>query len=253
MPRVYKNSSRTPSVAFFKAFVSFVRFRFASYRKDKDGHFKHALDLLEHLSGSYPYRTYLRLKSANFGDAVLKPESSLPALLSNTQKLKALPRNTLGRLYYELNEGREDVFTTLASHMYIEKYTEEYARFLRRNFSVHDMVHIVMGFDRSSFGEANVGVALSHGGSSPHWKNLFLMPLVFSKIFEGKWKFFRLSWRIIFYETPERCRAIDNWDLIYWEDMLDKDIHKIRQDLKIPEPVLYNPKLFFIKEDLVNQ
>ena len=252
MSKVYKNSSRTPSVAFFKAFVSFVRFRFSSYRKDKTGHFRHALDLLEHLSGDYPVRTFIRLKATNFARQALDEEQYLPTLLSKTNELKALPKNSLGRLYYELNEGKEDIFTTLSSHMYIEKYTDEYSRFLRRNFSVHDMVHLVMGFDRSSFGEANVGVALSHGGASPHWKNLFLMPLVFSKIFEGKWEFFRLSWKIIFSETPKRCEAIDNWDLIHWETLLNEDIDQIRKEMKIPEAVLYSPKLFFIKEDLVN-
>ena len=117
--------------------------------------------------------------------------SIFPALLSKTNELKALPKNTLGRLYYEFERRqRRDIFTTLSSHMYIEKYTEEYARFLRRNFSVHDMVHIVMGFDRTSFGEANVGVALSHGGSSPHWKNLFLMPWFFQRSLKASGSFF---------------------------------------------------------------
>ncbi len=61
-----------------------------------------------------------------------------------------------------------------------------------------------------------------------------------------------MAWKIIFTETPKRCEAIDNWDLIHCETLLDKEIDEIRKEMKIPEAVLYNPKLFFIKEDLVN-
>ena len=83
MSKVYKNSSRTPSVAFFKAFVSFVRFRFSSYRKDKTGHFRHALDLLEHLSGDYPVRTFIRLKATNFARQALDEEQYSHAFIKN--------------------------------------------------------------------------------------------------------------------------------------------------------------------------
>ena len=37
MPRVYKDSSRTPRVELFKAFVSFIKFRISARRKSKRG------------------------------------------------------------------------------------------------------------------------------------------------------------------------------------------------------------------------
>ena len=46
MPRVYKDSSRTPRVELFKAFVSFIKFRIAARRKDQAGRLKHALEFV---------------------------------------------------------------------------------------------------------------------------------------------------------------------------------------------------------------
>ena len=73
-----------------------------------------------------------------------------------------------------------------------DKYTDEYALFLRRTPDVRDMVHIVMGFDRDLFSEGNVLVALSCGGSSLHWKWRFISG-AFNPSFEGRWKFIRLA------------------------------------------------------------
>ena len=66
MPRVYKDSSRTPRVELFKAFVSFIKFRIAVRRKDQAKRLKHVLELLEHLNGDYPVRSFVRLKSSKF-------------------------------------------------------------------------------------------------------------------------------------------------------------------------------------------
>ena len=183
----------------------------------------------------------MRLKAANFSNLALDKKHSLPALLSKTKKLKSLPKNSLGRLYYELNKGKEDYFKTLSSNMPTDKYTDEYALFLRRSLDVHDMVHIVMGFDRDLFSEGNVLVALSCGGSSPYWKWCFIWPTLLTRLFDGRWKFFILACKILLRETPNRCASIDNWDLIHWEKLLDKNIDEIRAQLSIPSPVLYQP------------
>lgn len=253
MPRVYKNSSRTPRIELFKAIVSFVKFRISARRKNEAGRVKHALALLEHLNGDYPVRSLMRLKASNFSAVALHEKHSLPTLLSKTKKLKSLPKNSLGRLYYDLNEGKEDYFKTLSSNMPTDKYTDEYALFLRRNLDVHDMVHIVMGFDRDLFSESNVLVALSCGGSSPYWKWCFIYPGLLTRFFDGvfggRWKFFVLACKILLRETPSRCASVDNWDLIYWEKLLDKNIEEIRAKLSIPSSVLYKPRYILFSEE----
>lgn len=249
MSRVYKNSSRIPRVELFKAFVSFIKFRIAVRRKDQAGRLKHVLELLEHLNGDYPVRSFVRLKAANFSNFALHKKHSLPTLLSKTKKLKSLPKNSLGRLYYELNEGKEDYFKTLSSNMPTDRYTDEYALFLRRSLDVHDMVHIVMGFDRDLFSEGNVLVALSCGGSSPYWKWCFIWPTLLTRLFDGRWKFFILACRIVLRETPSRCASVDNWDLIHWEKLLDKNIEEIRAELSISSPVLYQPGYILASEE----
>ena len=249
MSRVYKNSSRIPRVELFKAFVSFIKFRIAVRRKDQAGRLKHVLELLEHLNGDYPVRSFVRLKAANFSNFALHKKHSLPTLLSKTKKLKSLPKNSLGRLYYELNEGKEDYFKTLSSNMPTDRYTDEYALFLRRSLDVHDMVHIVMDFDRDLFSEGNVLVALSCGGSSPYWKWCFIWPTLLTRLFDGRWKFFILACRIVLRETPSRCASVDNWDLIHWEKLLDKNIEEIRAELSISSPVLYQPGYILASEE----
>ncbi len=253
MPRVYKNSSRTPRVELFKAAVSFVKFRISARRKNEAGRVKHALALLEHLNGDYPVRNFMRLKAANFSNFALHKNHSLPVLLANTKKLKSLPKNSLGRLYYDLNEGKEDYFKTLSSNMPTDKYTDEYALFLRRNLDVHDMVHLVMGFDRDLFSEANVIAALSCGGSSPYWKWCFIYPGLLTRFFDGvfggRWKFFVLACKILLRETPSRCASVNNWDLIHWEKLLDKNIDDIRAELSISSPVLYKPRYILFSEE----
>ena len=253
MPRVYKNSSRTPRIELFKAIVSFVKFRISARRKNEAGRVKHALALLEHLNGDYPVRSLMRLKATNFSAVALHEEHSLPTLLSKTKKLKTLPKNSLGRLYYDLNEGKEDYFKTLSSNMPTDKYTDEHALFLRRNLDVHDMVHIVMGFDRDLFSESNVLVALSCGGSSPYWKWCFIYPGLLTRFFDGvfggRWKFFVLACKILLRETPSRCASVDNWDLIYWESMLEMNIHEVRKQLGVSDPVLYKPNLILVSEE----
>ncbi len=253
MPRVYKNSSRTPRVELFKAVVSFVKFRISARRKNEAGRVKHALALLEHLNGDYPVRNFMRLKAANFSNFALHKNHSLPVLLANTKKLKSLPKNSLGRLYYDLNEGKEDYFKTLSSNMPTDKYTDEYALFLHRNLDVHDMVHLVMGFDRDLFSEANVIAALSCGGSSPYWKWCFIYPGLLTRFFDGvfggRWKFFVLACKILLRETPSRCASVNNWDLIHWEKLLDKNIDDIRAELSISSPVLYKPRYILFSEE----
>tara|TARA_A100001388_G_C28759230_1_gene496726 strand:+ start:970 stop:1722 length:753 start_codon:yes stop_codon:yes gene_type:complete len=249
MSRVYKNSSRIPRVELFKAFVSFIKFRIAVRRKDQARRLKHVLELLEHLNGDYPVRSFVRLKAANFSNFALHKKHSLPTLLSKTKKLKSLPKNSLGRLYYELNEGKEDYFKTLSSNMPTDRYTDEYALFLRRSLDVHDMVHIVMDFDRDLFSEGNVLVALSCGGSSPYWKWCFIWPTLLTRLFDGRWKFFILACRIVLRETPSRCASVDNWDLIHWEKLLDKNIEEIRAELSISSPVLYQPGYILASEE----
>ena len=249
MPRVYRNSSRPPKINFWKAVKSFVLHRVALYRKSPD-YLGHVIDLVQNLNGGYPLKSYTRLKATNFGHEVLNGEKSLTKMLSDPDRLKNLGPNTLGGLSYKLNTEGIDVFKTLSSNMKTEEYTEEYTSFLRRELDVHDMIHIVMGFDRTILSEACVVVAASKGGGSPYVKWFFIVPTMMTRLSEfSSFKRFLEALKIIFWETPKRCSSIDDWHLIHWESMLDMDIHEVRQKLNIPASTLYKPDFFRVSEE----
>lgn len=249
MPRVYKNSSRSPKIGFWKAVKSFVLHRIAVRRQSPDK-LQHVIDLVQNLNGTYPLKSYTRLKATNFGHEVLNGENSLSKMVADHDRLKSLDPNTLGGLYYKLNTEGIDVFKTLSSQMRTDEYTEEYTSFLRRELDVHDMIHIVMEFDRTILSEACVVVAASKGGGSPYVKWFFIVPTIMTRLSEfSSFKRFLEALKIIFWETPKRCSSIDDWHLIHWESMLDMDIHEVRQKLNIPASTLYKPDFFRVSEE----
>tara|TARA_A100001015_G_scaffold10218_1_gene12334 strand:- start:445 stop:1221 length:777 start_codon:yes stop_codon:yes gene_type:complete len=256
MPRIYKNNSSTPKVNWLKTIKSWIAFRLATRRRDQPSRFKHAVDLIDNLNGGYPAKSYARLKAANFGHEVLNGKNALPKLLCNLERLQKLAPDTLGRMYYEINKNKSDVFKTLSKHSHTTfvfgdpEYTDEYKSFLRRSVDVHDMIHLVMGFDRKLFGEANVLVAAAHGGSSPYFKWAVIVPTLLTRTFDSsRLKYFFIAVKILLQETPRRCSSVDNWELIHWESMLEMNIHEVRKQLGVPDPVLYKPNFFLVSEE----
>lgn len=256
MPRIYKNNSSTPRVNWLKAIKSSIAFRLAIRRRDQPSRFKHAADLIDNLNGGYLAKSYARLKAANFGHEVLNGKNALPKLLCNLERLQKLAPNTLGRMYYEINKNNSDVFKALSKHSHVthilseHEYTDEYKSFLRRSADVHDMIHLVMGFDRKLFGEANVLVAATHGGSSPYFKWAVIVSTVLTRMFDSsRLRYFFIAVKILLQETPRRCSSVDNWELIHWESMLEMDIHQIRKQLGVPDPVLYKPNFFLVSQE----
>ena len=79
------------------------------------------------------------------------------------EELKTLPENTLGyKMYQQIASEGLDVYPTVDMSPYTEKI---YLRERRRE--IHDVLHVVLGFDTSLIGEASLNLFLAAQSAMP--------------------------------------------------------------------------------------
>jgi ubiquinone biosynthesis protein COQ4 len=195
--------------------------------------------IMRALSGDALVRGTRRFERTPTGAAMLRTPHDLVATLSERGRLATLPEGSLGRAYLALVEragitaqGLVEVSETEADEY--RQLTDAQMLYAKRLRDAHDLWHTVTGYETDTLGEACV-VAFSYGQT----RNLGFAAIALIgglKIAKesGDRRVLRAVWRA--YRDGRRAQWLP---AIPWEDLLDKPLEQVRQQLRIAAPARY--------------
>ena len=119
--------------------------------------------LIEALRGKTTLRQLARFRQTETGRAVLGESRRLLDRLNDRASLRALPRGSLGRAYYDFIAAGNLSAEALVEMSKIRRPAapDDVTLFRERNREMHDLFHVVTGYGRDSLGEASL-VAFSY-------------------------------------------------------------------------------------------
>lgn len=228
MSEFHESSTRPQKRSFIKAFKAWRGMLRAIRVGDNNKRLQHILELLEHLEGDYYYREWQRLS----------PQFSDFSLSEKLKEAKHMPKDSLGHSYYlHATDGKEDKFSLLSASSSHSERSDRFSIFRKRTLEIHDLIHVVMGYDKSRMGEACVIRASASAGLPPAWNFFMLLGMVRQTWVRGLWNGIGV-WRACMIEPKKRVRNVQNWNDIRWEELLDEPLEDVKRRLGIgPSPV----------------
>ena len=115
-------------------------------------------DVIQALSGTTGERLFTRFRASDTGRRLLDERPALLARLSDREALLALPRGTLGHSYAEFMRREQISADGLveASEHTRDALPPERRWFADRLRDMHDLWHVVTGYERDLLGEASL-------------------------------------------------------------------------------------------------
>lgn len=192
------------------------------------------------MTGNSNKRLFNRFKKSAMGRQILAERRDLHAILADTDRLTAMPAGSLGRTVGEWfireNIGAEGL--AQASQAASEKLgrkdvpISDEGRILgSRIRALHDVFHVVTGYDRDMRGEIAV---LSF--TAAQTRNSGIAYMVWRSLWRNGWN--SESGRLIRQGFRRGLRA--NWLVdADWEALLEQPIDSVREQLRVGEPPVY--------------
>jgi ubiquinone biosynthesis protein COQ4 len=200
---------------------------------------KHVFDLIDALSGNSGERMLQRYQSTESGRRILAERRQLLPILSDRERLLALPPGTLGRSYAEFMTREQISADGLVEASQEggrpkEDLSPERELIGLRMRDSHDLWHVVTGYGRDLVGEACV-LAVTYAQT----KNRGIGAIV------------AMAWWKAGQEMPAARAAIRDayrrgkraaWlPALEWEALLAKPLTQVREELGFGEPPVYEP------------
>jgi ubiquinone biosynthesis protein COQ4 len=200
---------------------------------------KHVFDLIDALSGNSGERMLQRYQSTESGRRILAERRQLLPILSDRERLLALPPGTLGRTYAEFMTREQISADGLVEASQEggrpkEDLSPERELIGLRMRDSHDLWHVVTGYGRDLVGEACV-LAVTYAQT----KNRGIGAIV------------AMAWWKAGQEMPAAREAIRDayrrgkraaWlPALEWEALLAKPLTQVREELGFGEPPVYEP------------
>lgn len=228
MPEFHKSGTRPQKRSFLKAFKAWRGMVRATKSGDTKARLDYVFKLLGWLEGDHYYRTWKRIKKTGV-------DLSLTEKLS---KASAMPSGSLGRAYYDhVTDGYPDRFSILSKQGSRDR--DEFGLFLDRTIDIHDLIHVVMGYDKGRMGEACVIRASAAAGMPRAWNFLLFLGMLrqiyIHGIREGLWII-----RACVLEPQKRAKRVGNWNDIRWEEMLELPLEQVKTQLGISPAPIYD-------------
>jgi len=208
-----------------------------------------AVRMIGALAGKSNERFMSRLLSTPHGREILDRERSLLEVLTNREKLMAMPEGSFGRIYVEWLE-REQISAeglVAASEAASKGEGEREGPYFVlgcRMREMHDLLHVVTGYGRDLVGE--IGVLAFTYGQSKHSGLAFLLAVAYIRsLFGGGGptaaggREGRASMRKQLHEGYRRGRQAEWIVGADWEALLELPIDELRRRFRIPEPPAY--------------
>ncbi len=179
-----------------------------------------------------PYLKWLRkqMLEDDTGRQILKDRPYITSDTLHMDKLKAYPKNSFGRVYYEWLMKENVSPDTRVNVKFIDD--EELAFVFQRYRQCHDFYHALTGLPIAREGEIavkfleflNIGIPFAGMGA-------LFAPLNLKKRQRERLLSIYYPWAI---ETAAHCK--NNLINVYWEKIMDKDVDDLRAELGITKP-----------------
>ncbi|QLQ82285.1 hypothetical protein HG537_0H00460 [Torulaspora globosa] len=163
------------------------------------------------------------------GRRILREQPNIHSDTLHMNKLSKMPKNTLGYVYYQWLKKEGVSPDTRAPVRYIDDPVHAYI--FKRYRQCHDFYHAINDLPIIIEGEiavkalegTNMGVPMALLGA-------LLAPMRLKKVQRDRLYDIYLPWAV---RTGLSCKPLIN---VYWEEILDKDIDELRQELGITPP-----------------
>jgi ubiquinone biosynthesis protein COQ4 len=214
---------------------------------------RQVFEIIQSLSGRSGKQLFKRFTATPYGRQVVTEPVKLEEILSDHEKLRALPGDSVGRAYLDFMEGENLTPEGLLeaakdAGIDLEAYPEikEYMRAFKHLEISHDLWHVLTGYGRDALGElCNLGFTRAQTGNSGIRLITFIGGLA-AKSEKSDQPF----WRAI--SEGERIGRDAEWLLEHdVEELLPLPLAEARRRLNIAEPVIYNAIPEDIKETLL--
>lgn len=198
-----------------------------------------AIVVIAALSGSSGKRLFRRFRRSPRGEAILRERRDLYAILSDVERLRAMAPGSLGRAIGDWfvreqigAEGLAQAAVTARSQLGAAAPGDDDERvFTTRLLNLHDVFHVLAGYDRDLRGEAAV-LAFT----LPQTRHPGIGCLVLRILWRAGWrsdmgKLIRQGFR-----RGMRARWLVDQD---WERLFERPIDDVRRELGVGEPPVY--------------
>jgi ubiquinone biosynthesis protein COQ4 len=199
-----------------------------------------AIVVIGALSGNSGKRAFKRFSRSPGGQQILREKRDLLSLMSDVERLKSMPANSLGAAiadWYELEDlsaqgladASEAAFSEGGPRRAVLSSDEDL--FSKRLLDLHDVFHVLTGYGRDLLGESAV---LSF--TIPQTRNPGIAYLVLDSLRETGWnsdegKLIREAYR-----RGRRCEWLVDRD---WEALFELPIDEVRAKLGVGPPPVY--------------
>lgn len=196
-----------------------------------------AIRVIGALAGNSSGRHLRRFQRSERGARILREKPDLYAMLTDRERLHAMPPGSLGRTLIEWFE-REQISTeglaeaSLAARGPADPgMSEDEQVFGSRLRNLHDVFHVVTGYDRDLRGESAV-LAFTIGQNYNHG----IAYLVWNALREEGWS--STSGKLIRqgYRRGQSAKPLAEQD---WEALFERPIDEVRQELGVGAPPDY--------------
>lgn len=197
--------------------------------------------IIRALSGQSFERLYQRILADQAGSIVLNERRNILPLLQDRERLRSLPAGTLGREYvcFLDNEGisADGLVEASADEEDDGYFLDERARVLSMRLrDIHDLWHVVTGYQRDLFGEGAL-LAFSYAQTRNPGIAFIVVMAALRRWREGHTDAVRLSWDA--WRRGSRAKSLVAAD---WEGMLELPLSEVRRRLRVDEPAEYTPR-----------
>jgi len=186
-------------------------------------------------------KLFARFAASPYGKRVIDEPIELEKRLADFEQLRAMPEGSFGRVYLDFMEsggltpdGLIDVAEESGLSMRGSDYPE-YSRAFMHHETVHDIWHVITGYNRDALGEMCL---LETSRTLTYNQSFMLITLIGALVMKKQDRSIPI-WSI-------RREAIKNSKRMAWlpevniEELLPLSLDEVRSQLNIPEPVKYN-------------
>jgi ubiquinone biosynthesis protein COQ4 len=198
----------------------------------------HVFRVIRALSGRSFERLFARVMSDPVGSRILEEQRPLIPVLSDRERLRAMPEGSLGREYARFMDAERITADGLeaASLMDRVNFYDDRARCLSdRLRDMHDLWHVVTGYGRDLVGEAAL-LAFSYAQIRNRGVG-FIVTM-------GTLKLWREGYRYVVpvvLEGWRRGRRAAFLVAADWESLLARPLDEVRRELRVGAPPRYEP------------
>jgi ubiquinone biosynthesis protein COQ4 len=196
--------------------------------------------IIRALSGNSFERLYQRILAHPSGNIVLNEKRDILPVLQDRERLRALPAGTLGREYARFldSEGisAEGLVDASEDHLDEPVFLDDRARCLSNRLrDIHDLWHVVTGYQRDLFGEHAL-LAFSYAQTRNPGIGFIVVMAALRRWREGAKEVIPFAW-----EGFQRGRRAESLVAADWEGFLELPLSEVRRRLNVEDAPTYTP------------